>query len=75
MNFIIKLFKSKDPINNTTYNNIFVIIEYLIKYSKFIPINKSYSIKDLTDTVVRKIINNYRSLDKFITDRSTTFIL
>ncbi len=36
IDFIIKLFKSKDSINNTNYNNIFVIVERFIKYNKFI---------------------------------------
>ncbi len=75
IDFIIKLFKSKDSINNTNYNNIFIIVERLIKYSKFISANESHSIKDLTDIVIRKVINNYGLLNKFITDRSTTFAL
>ncbi len=52
MDFIVKLFKSKDPVSNTNYNNIFVIIERFIKYSKFILINESHLIKDLADIVV-----------------------
>src|SRR6266566_3641947 len=75
MDFIVKLSKSKDPVNNTSYNNIFVIIKRLIKYSKFIPINKSYLIEDLIDIIIREVINNYRLLNEFIIDKNTTFIL
>ena len=52
INFIVKLSKSRDPINNINYNNIFIIIEHLIKYYKFIPIHESYSTKDFVNTVV-----------------------
>ncbi len=38
INFIIKLFKFKDLVNNINYNNIFVIIKHLSKYNKFIPV-------------------------------------
>ncbi len=39
MNFIVKLSKSKDSVNNISYNNIFVIVERFIKYNKFILVN------------------------------------
>ena len=73
INFIVKLFKSKDPVNNTNYNNILIIIKRFIKYNKFILINKSHLTKDLINTVIRKIINNYKLPDKFIIDKSITF--
>ena len=74
INFIVKLSKSKDSVNNTSYNNILVIIDRFIKYSKFISANKSHSAKDFIDIVVREIINNYKLLDEFITDKDTTFV-
>ncbi len=75
IDFIVKLFKSKDSINNISYNNIFIIIKRLIKYGKFILINESHSVKDLADIVIREVINNYRLLDEFIIDRNITFAL
>ena len=75
INFIFKLFKSKDSINNISYNSIFVIIEYLTKYNKFILINKSYLTEDLADIIFRKVINNYKLPDEFITDKDITFVL
>src|SRR6266566_1798069 len=75
MDFIVKLSKSKDLINNINYNNIFIIIERFIKYSKFISINKSHLIKDLVDIIIRKVINNYRLPNEFIINRNTTFAL
>ncbi len=73
IDFIVKLPKSKDPVNNTSYNSILIIVKRFTKYSKLIPINEFYSIEDLTDTVIREVINNYGLPDEFIIDRSTTF--
>ncbi len=73
--FIVKLSKSKDLVNNTSYNSIFVIVKRLTKYSKFILINEFYSVKDLKNTVIRKIINNYKLLNKFVTNIGITFVL
>ena len=75
IDFIVKLSKSKDFVNNINYNNIFVIIEYLIKYSKFILINEFYLIKDLVDTIIWEVINNYRLPNEFIIDKDITFAL
>ena len=75
INFIVKLFKSKDPVNNISYNSIFVIVKHFIKYSKFILLNKSYLIEDLADIIVWKIINNYRLLDEFVINKGITFTL
>ncbi|SRR6266566_2018761 len=74
MDFIVKLFKFRDSINNTSYNSILVIIDRFIKYGKFISINESHSIEDLVDIVVREIISNYGLLDEFIIDKNTTFV-
>ncbi len=65
----------KDLINNINYNNVLVIIKRLIKYSKFIPAHESHSIEDLIDIIIRKVINNYKLVDKFVTDKDTIFAL
>ena len=75
IDFIIKLSKSKDLINNINYNNIFIIVERFTKYNKFIPINESHSTEDLTDIIIRKVINNHRLPDEFVIDRNTIFTL
>src|SRR6266566_4230775 len=75
MDFIVKLSKFKDLVNNINYNNIFIIIKRFIKYNKFIFTNESHSTEDLTNTIIRKIINNHRLLDEFIIDKNTTFAL
>ncbi len=75
IDFIIKLFKSKDLISNTSYNRILIIIKRLIKYNKFIPINESYLTKDFADIVIREIISNHKLPDKFITNKNITFVL
>src|SRR6266566_3571352 len=74
MDFIVKLSKSKGPINNINYNNILVIIKRFIKYNKFIPINEFYLTKDLVNIIAQKVINNYKLLNEFITNKDITFI-
>ncbi len=49
-------------------------MDRFIKYSKFIPINKSHLAEDLVDIVVREVINNYKLSNEFVIDRNTTFI-
>jgi len=73
IDFIVKLFKFKNSVNNISYNNILVIVKRFTKYNKFILANESHSTKDLTNIIIREIINNHRLPDEFITDRSTTF--
>ncbi len=75
MDFIVKLFKSRDLVSNINYNNIFVIVKRFIKYSKFISANEFYLTKDFTDIIIRKIINNYRLLSEFVMNRSIIFAL
>ncbi len=75
IDFIVKLSKFKDPVNNINYNSIFVIVKHLIKYNKFIPINEFYSIKDLADIVIWKIISNHGLPDEFVTNKGITFVL
>ncbi len=55
-------------------STLVIIIEHFIKYGKFIPTNKSHSVKDLTDIVIQKVINNHRLLNEFITNKDTTFV-
>ncbi len=52
INFIVKLPKSRDLVNNTSYNSIFVIVDRLTKYGKFTSANESHLIEDLVDIVV-----------------------
>ncbi len=75
IDFIVKLFKFKNPVNNINYNNILIIIKCFIKYNKFILVNKSYLTEDFTNIIIQEVISNYRLLDEFITDRDTTFAL
>ncbi len=48
-------------------------MDRFIKYSKFISANEFYLIEDFADIVVREVINNYRLLDKFVTNRNIIF--
>ena len=52
MDFIVKLFKSRDLVNNISYNNILVTIDRFTKYSKFISVNEFYLVEDFADIVV-----------------------
>ncbi len=52
IDFIVKLSKFRNFVNNISYNSILVIVDRFIKYSKFISVNESYLIEDFADIVV-----------------------
>ena len=56
MNFIIKLFKSKNFIIKKTCNSILIIIDRLIKYIHLILFKKTYTTKQLKFVILNKII-------------------
>jgi hypothetical protein len=73
MDLIVKLPRSRDPVSNTSYDSILVIVERLTKYGRFVPINESHTAEDLTNIVIREIVSNHGLPDEIITDRGTTF--
>ncbi|SRR6266699_4720072 len=73
IDFIVKLSKSKDFVNNISYNSILVIVDRFIKYNKFTSVNESQSIEDLIDIVIWEVISNYRLPNEFVIDKDITF--
>ncbi|PTB35122.1 hypothetical protein M441DRAFT_154095, partial [Trichoderma asperellum CBS 433.97] len=46
-NYIINLPGLKEPLTNTVYNSIFIVVDKLFKQAYFLLYKKSYTIKDL----------------------------
>ena len=55
MNFIIKLFKSKDLVVEILYNLIMVIIDKLIKHVHFIPFKKKFDVEQLGHFFINRV--------------------
>ena len=70
---IVKLPKSQEPVTNTKYNSILVIVDQLTKYAYFVPYKESHIAEDFAYTFIRIIISNHGLPNKVITDRGTTF--
>ena len=56
------------------YNSIFIIIEKLIKFSYFILYREAIEAEQAIEIFIKRIIANYRVLDKLIIDRDIQFI-
>ena len=73
MDFITKLLKLKHLVTKYLYDSIFVIVDKLIKYAKFILFREDYTIKDLAFILLNRLIRYY-SIPKSITlDRDKLF--
>ena len=57
MDSIIKLLKLEDPVVYVQYNNIWVIVDHLTKWSYFLPFKEATSTKKLTFLFEREIIS------------------
>ena len=74
MNFIVKLFKSKNLTTEETYDSILVMIDRLIKYSHIISFKENYTAKELRNIILDRLIR-YHDISKRITsDRNKLFI-
>ncbi len=73
LNFIIKLFKSKKRVTETTYDFILIITDRLTKYEYFLSYKKATFAKDLTYTFLRTIVANHELSDKIISNRNKLF--
>ena len=73
MDFITKLPSSKNPINEETYDSIFVMVDKLTKYIHVIPFKESYTAVQLGEVFIDRLIR-YHGLPKSITsDRDKLF--
>ncbi len=75
LNFIVKLFKSKERIIKTMYDFILIITDRLIKYEYFLSYKKATFAKDLTYTFLRTIVANHELSDEIISNRDKLFTL
>ncbi len=73
LNFIVKLFKSKKRVIETTYDSILIITDRLIKYEYFLSYKKATFAEDLTYTFLRMIVANHELSDEIISNRDKLF--
>ncbi len=73
LNFIVKLFKSKERIIETMYDFILIITNKLIKYRYFLSYKKATFAEDLTYTFLRMIVTNHELSDEIILNKDKLF--
>ena len=73
MNFIIKLFKSKDSTIKEEYDAILIIVNWLMKYSHIIVFKKKYTAEQLRHIVMNRLIRYHRISKRIISDRNKLF--
>jgi hypothetical protein len=64
MNFIVKLFKSRDLIIKVKYDSILTVTKRMTKYKYFILCNEAMTAFKLAHLVMHNIITNYKLLKK-----------
>ena len=74
IDFIIKLFKSKDFITKNKFNSILVIVDKLTKYIILILYKKTYNTEQLGFLLLNYLIKNYNISKDIIFDRNKLFI-
>ena len=73
MNFIIKLSKSKNSINEKTYDAILVMIDRLIKYCHIIFFKKIYNVEQLKYIVLNRLIRYQKISKELINNKNKLF--
>ena len=73
MNFIIKLSKLKNSMNEKTYNAILVMIDRLTKYCHIIFFKKTYNVEQLKYIIMNKLIRYQKISKELINDRDKLF--
>ena len=73
MDFIVKLPKSRELMTGACYDNIFVIVDRLIKYAYFIPYKEGSIAKELAYYFLRVVVSNYGLPEELITDKDKLF--
>ena len=73
MNFIIKLPSSKNPVNEKTYNSIFVMINKFTKYIHVISFKENYTIVQLKKMFIDRLIRYHELFKNVINDRDKFF--
>ena len=73
MNFIIKLFKSKNSITRIQYDSILMMIDKLIKYSHIIIVQKKFTTKQFEMIILNRLIKYNEILKSIINDKDKLF--
>ena len=73
MNFIIKLFKSKNSITKIQYNSILMMIDKLIKYSHIIVVQKKFTTKQFEMIILNRLIKYNEISKNIINDKNKLF--
>ena len=74
MNFITKLSKSRNSMNEKTYDAILVMIDRLTKYCHIILFKEIYNVEQLKYIVLNRLIRYQRISREFINDKDKLFI-
>ena len=69
MDWIVKLPKLEDPLTQTKYDSVMVIMDRFTKYAKFIPYLESSSTEALAHSFLRHIVADYRIPKGIISDQ------
>ncbi|PTB58445.1 hypothetical protein M431DRAFT_79684, partial [Trichoderma harzianum CBS 226.95] len=73
-NLITKLPPLKKLVIKVLYDNIFIVVNKLIKITYFIPFKKASNIEELAYVIIKYIISSYKLLGDIISDRGNIFI-
>ena len=72
MNFITNLFANKR--RNVVYDFILMIVDRLIKMTKYVFVIKKIDVAELTNVFFDEIVLRYDMLDDIVSDRNSIFI-
>jgi hypothetical protein len=72
MDFIGLLLESKDE-NEVYYENIFIVVDRLTKYTEFILMPRKYDAPYLAKVFAKNIVTRYGIPEKIISDRDKLF--
>ena len=72
MNFITELFASKR--RGDVYDFILMIVDRLIKMTRYVPVIKKIDVAELTDVFFDEIVLRYDMLNDIVSDRNSVFI-
>ena len=74
MDFIVKLPKSENSAIGTKYNSILVIVDKFTKYAYLILYNNKFTVKQITQVILDRIIRYYGILETITLDKDKIFI-
>ena len=75
MNFIVKLSSFKNSVTELFWDNIFIVIDKMIKYTYFIFINEEINLSTLITILLWYMFVQHELSKEIIIDRDLKFIL